>query len=77
MSEMAERNGRHGGVLAERRIERFSERRLLRIHPKFVVEALQQLEAVRKLPGELREDLVLLIGPRRSWIGSRLTVVVS
>ena len=47
------------------------------IDPELVVKALHQLPAGRQLPRELREELVLLVGPRELGIGARLAVVVA
>src|SRR5580765_7886942 len=41
------------------------------------MDALQQLPARGQFPRELREDLVLLVGPRERRAGARLTVVVA
>ena len=42
-----------------------------------MVDALKQLPARSQLPRELREGLVLLVGPRERGAGARLTVVVA
>ena len=77
MSQVAEGDGRDRRVPALRRLERLHERRELGVDPELVVEALKQLQAGRESPRELREDLVLLVGPRKCRVGSRLTVVVA
>ena len=41
------------------------------------MDALKQLPARSQFPRELREDLVLLVGPRELRAGARLTVVVA
>src|SRR5215203_4941477 len=41
------------------------------------MDALKQLPARSQLPRELRERLVLLVGPRERRAGARLTVVVA
>ena len=65
------------GVQTQGCFERLHRRRLLGVDPELVVKALNQLPARRQLPRELREDLVLLVGPRECRIGARLTVVVA
>src|SRR6267378_2062241 len=74
---MAEGHGRHRRVLALGRLERRHLSRTLRAHPELVVEALHQLHARRESPGELRENLVLLVGPRERRVRARLTVIVA
>ena len=75
--QMAEGDGRHRGVQTQGGFERLRERRLFGVDPELVVHALNQLPARSQLPRELREDLVLLVGPRELRIGARLTVVVA
>src|SRR3954447_14531620 len=77
MRQVAEGDGRHGCVRAHGRFERLHERGELGVHPGLVVDALQQLPARSQFPCELREDLVLLIGPRELRAGARLTVIVA
>ena len=48
-----------------------------RVDPELVVKALHQLQARREPPRELREDLVLLVGPGECRIGAGLAVVVA
>src|SRR4029453_18015116 len=45
--------------------------------PEFLVKALQQLQARSEAPRELREDLVLLVGPRVRGVGTWLAFVVA
>ena len=75
--QVAEGDGRHGCVRAHGRFERLYERGELRVDPGLVMDALQQLPARSQFPRELREDLVLLVGPRELRAGARLTVVVA
>ena len=75
--QVAEGHGRHRRVPAQRRFERLHERRELGVDPELVVKALHQLQAWSQPPRELREDLVLLVGPRECRVGARLTVVVA
>ena len=77
MRQVAEGHGRHRRVPARGRFERLHERGELRVDPELVVEALKQLPARSQFPRELREDLVLLVGPRERRVGARLTVVVA
>ena len=74
---MAEGDGRHRCVRAQGRFERLHQRRELGVDPELVVNALNQLPARSQSPRELREDLVLLVGPRELRVGARLTVVVA
>src|SRR3954471_10583538 len=74
---MGKGHGRHRCVPAQRRFERFHERREFWIHPEFVVEALLQNQAWRQAPGELRKHLVLLVCSGQRWIGTRLAIVVA
>ena len=75
--QMAEGHGRHRGVLTLRRFERLHRRRRLGVDPELVVNALNQLPARSQSPRELREDLVLLVGPREVRVGAGLAVVVA
>ena len=75
--QMAEGDGRHRCVPALGRFERLHERRELGVDPELVVKALKQLQAWSQSPRELREDLVLLVGPRECRVGARLAVVVA
>ena len=77
MRQVAESDRRHGCVRARGRFERLHHRGQLRVDPELVVDALQQLPAWSEFPRELREDLVLLVGPRERRAGARLTVVVA
>src|SRR3954469_12902509 len=77
MRQVAEGDGRHGCVRAHGCFERLYERGKLRVDPGLVMDALQQLPARSQFPCELREDLVLLIGPRELRAGARLTVIVA
>ena len=74
---MSECHGRDSCVPSLRRFERLDERRQLWIDPGFVMKALQQLHARRQAPGELREDLVLLVGSGERRVGAGLAVVVA
>ena len=74
---MTEIDRRHRRVEALRRIARLRRRRRFRVGPEFVVKALRQLPARSQAPGDLREDLVLLVFPRKIGIGGRLTVGVA
>src|SRR6266850_1135916 len=76
MCQVTEGYGRHRRVPALRRFKWLHERWDLGVDPPFVVEALKQLQARSETPRELREDLVLLVGPRECGVGARLTVVV-
>src|SRR5437868_3889107 len=51
--------------------------RLVWTDPDLFVKALHQLPARREPPRELREALMLFVGPRLGRIGARLTVVVA
>ena len=75
--QMAEGHGRHRCVRAQGRFERLRDRRLFGVDPELVVKALNQLPGRSQLPRELREDLVLLVGPRECRIGAGLAVVVA
>src|SRR5687768_797905 len=76
MRQMAEGHGWHRRVRPQRRCERSCQRWLLRVDPKLVVKAVIELPARCWLPGELREDLVLLVGSREPCVRARLTVIV-
>ena len=52
-------------------------RRRLRVGPELIVNALHQLPARRKAPGELREGLSCSYLPRKVRIGARLAVGVA
>jgi len=77
MRQVPERHGRHRCVCPQRRFERLRERWLLGVDPPLVVKAVIQLPARRRFPRELREHLVLLVGPRTLRVRARLTVVVA
>src|SRR5215213_6305770 len=77
MGEVPEGNGRDGRVPALCRLERLHERGELGVDPELVVVALKQLQPGSKPPRELRENLVLFVGPRQCGVGARLTVVVA
>src|ERR1700716_2970042 len=77
MRQMAEGHGRHRRMQTLSRLERRHQRGTLRIHPELVVETLHQLHARREPPRELRENLVLLVGPRERRVRARLAVIVA
>ena len=77
MRQVAEGHSWHRRVSAQCRFERSRQRWLLRVDPPLVVKAVIQLPARRWLPRELREHLVLLVGPRMVRVRARLTVVVA
>ena len=77
MCQMAEGHGRHRRVQALGRLERRHQCRTLRVHPELVVDALHQLHARGEPPRELRENLVLLVGPRERRVRAGLTVIVA
>src|SRR5258708_25681492 len=77
MRQMAEGHGRHRRMQTLSRLERGHQRGTLRVHPELVVETLHQLHARREPPRELRENLVLLVGPRERRVRARLTVIVA
>src|SRR5205823_278644 len=70
-------HGRHRSVHAQGRFERRHQRWAIRVDPELVVKALNQLPAGSQSPRELREDLVLFVGPREFRFAARLTVVVA
>src|SRR5258708_417294 len=74
---MAEGDGRHRCVLVLCRFERLHRRWHLGIDPELVVNALNQLPRRSQSPRELREDLVLLVGPREIRVRAWLAVVVA
>ena len=74
---MTEIDRRHRRVEALRRLARLGRRRRFGVGPELIVKALHQLPARSQAPGELREDLVLLVLPRKIRIGARLTVGVA
>ena len=49
----------------------------LGVDPELVVHTLDQVQARREAPGELREHLVLLVRPRERRIGPGLAVVIA
>ena len=75
--QVTECHRRDGRVPPLRRLERLHEGGELGVHPEFAMEALDQLPAWCQSPGELPEDLVLLVGPRERRVGPGLTVVVA
>ena len=77
MRQIAERHGRHVRMLAQGGLERRHECRNLRVDPVLVIDARHQLQAWRDPPGDLPEDLVLLVGAGKARIGAGLTVVVA
>ena len=74
---MTEIDRRHRRVEALGRTARLRRRRRFGVGPEFIVKALHQLPARSQAPGELREELVLLVFPRKIRIGARLTVGVA
>ena len=48
-----------------------------RVDPVLVMQAVNQLEPAEQLPRELREGLVLFVGPRQRGVGARLAIVVA
>ena len=74
---MTEIHRRHRRVESLGRIARLGRRRRFGVGPELVVNALRQLPARSQAPGELREDLVLFVFPRKIGIGARLTVGVA
>src|SRR6266511_5347763 len=74
---MTEGDGRHRRVQASRRFEGRHQRGGLGADPELVVKTLHQLHTGFELPRELREDLVLLVSPRKLGDRARLTVVVA
>src|ERR671924_824501 len=62
---------------AQSGLEWSRDRRRFRADPELVVDALHQSPAGSELPGKLREDLVLLVGPGESRIRPWLTIVVA
>ena len=74
---MAEGDRRRRGVDALGGVEGLGARRRFRIRPELVVQALHQLPSRGQLPGDLREDLVLLVDSWIAGIAAGLTVVVA
>ena len=75
--QMTEIHGRHRRIELLGRIARLGRRWRLGVGPELAVNALDQLPARRQARGELREDLVLFVLPRKVRIGARLTVGIA
>ena len=75
--QVAEGDRRHGRAATHRRLERGRGQGLLGVEPELLVEALYQLPGRSDLPGQLPEDLVLLVGPGERRVRARLAVVVA
>ena len=77
MRQIAEGHGRHVRMQAQGGLERRDESRNLRIHPVLVIDTRHQLQTWLHPPGDLPEELVLLVGAWKAGIGAGLTVVVA
>ena len=75
--QMTEIDRRHRRVERWVASQRLGRRRRFGVGPELIVKALHQLPARSQAPGELREDLVLLVFPRKVRIGAWLTVGVA
>ena len=72
MRKLSKGDGRHHRVRARGCFKRLHHRGELRVDPELFVEALKQLPPRSQFPRELREDLVLLVGPWERRTGARL-----